>query len=202
MNNKQLSLLEAVDEVVSCLPEKYPEVVLKAAFSETPSLPRGVVFGYTELFNLGLKALLHDMGKSAPPGLQIELKARQCGDLVTLTGQFSDFDAVNVSKASTDLVNPTVTLQTAPDMSLAMAHHVFKLHGGELKTVPMCGDHPDSLPHGIASFTLLLPTGSNGALQDPPDCGSCHLRQMNDAYARDLAMLTPGTTTWVQVFKG
>ena len=65
------------------------------------------------------------------------------------------------------------------------------LHGGQLKTVDADSARRGGAS-GLASFTLVLPTGAMLPGGRRLECADCPTAQQAQAYARDLAALMPG----------
>ena len=183
----RVSLMSLINDVLNDIPH------LRAGFTINESLSghsdqQGMLFGNKEWLKCGLRALLEGMGESAPPRTQVELRVRQSGGFVVMTGGF--IQAAGMRKVTNEkLAASTATsLAMPPEIRDTMAHRIIELHGGVLKILYLDGDQPDAQNQSIESFILQLPTGRpiDGALL--PSCVECPYYKQTELYANDLAV--------------
>lgn len=183
----RVSMMTLIDEVLGDLPH------LRAGFSVNELLSdaageQGMLFGNKAWLKCGLRALLEGMSDCAPPRSQIELRVRQNGSFVVLTGSAINATGIRKTHPAKPVTSAHTALAVQADIRAPIARRIFELHGGDLKIVKIDLDTPDAYSTDMASFTLLLPTGRPIEAHAQPTCGSCPYFQQTELYANDLAM--------------
>jgi hypothetical protein len=139
-----------------------------------------------------LTALLEEMGASAPVQAQVEIRVRQAGGFVVMTGQCRPFlgQSGRPAAPASPAAQATFTSFSA-DIRMAICQRIVALHGGQLKTVALDADQADPKRRGMASFVLSLPTGAPLYGRRLAACASCLAPRQAEQYAQDLAALLP-----------
>lgn len=188
----RISIADLISDVLASMPHRRCLYSVNASSSEHPE-PLGVVYGNAEWLKCGLRGLLDGLDESAQAGSPIEIKVRQSGSFVVLTAKFLGTGGSRITGVAKPLALTCAALGVAADIRAPIAKRIFQLHGGQLKIVEIDSDNPDEFLRGIASFTLVLPTGSPSKKRSP-ECDNCLVGQQAWAYARDLAQLMPAST--------
>ena len=193
---ERLALPALLQEVLADMPHRRADYALIS----TPAgkgRALGVVYGNAGLLKCSLRGLLEALDEVAPKHSQIELQMRQSGAYIMLSTGFATgarrgprAPAAATPQASEPLRHAPA-LHTEADIRLPIARRIVALHGGQLKTVDADSARRGG-PSGLASFTLVLPTGAMLPGGRRLECADCPTAQQAQAYARDLAALMSG----------
>jgi len=197
---ERLALPALLQEVLADMPHRRADYALISA-PAGKGRALGVVYGNAGLLKCSLRGLLEALDEGAPKHSQIELQMRQSGAYIMLSTGFATgarrgprahaaTDAATDAQASEPLRHAPA-LHTEADIRLPIARRIVALHGGQLKTVDADSARRGGAS-GLASFTLVLPTGAMLPGGRRLECADCPTAQQAQAYARDLAALMPG----------
>ncbi len=197
---ERLALPALLQEVLADMPHRRADYALIS----TPAgkgRALGVVYGNAGLLKCSLRGLLEALDEGAPKHSQIELQMRQSGAYIMLSTGFATGArrGPRAPAATGAATNPQASeplrhapaLHTEADIRLPIARRIVALHGGQLKTVDADSARRGGAS-GLASFTLVLPTGAMLPGGRRLECADCPTAQQAQAYARDLAALMPG----------
>ena len=189
---ERISVDELISTVLGSMTHRRCNYSVNASPNDHPD-QLGLVYGNAEWLKCGLRGLLDGLDEGAQAGSPIELKVRQSGGFVVLTAKSMGADGDRITGASKPLSMACAAMGVASDIRVPIARRIIELHNGQLKIVEIDSENPDVFLRGIASFTLILPTGSPGKKRNP-ECDNCLVGQQAWAYARDLAQLMPTST--------
>lgn len=174
--------------MIAELPRRRGDFSINQAQSDATD-QQGMLFGDAGWLKIALKGLLEGIADTAPALCQIEIRVRQSGGFVVLTGHFSQAFARAPGPPSRAL--PQSMLSGGPDTRIAICQRIVALHGGQLKIVSQPAAQADDALRGIESFQLSLPTGAPLLGRNLAACANCLAPRQAEQYARDLAALTP-----------
>ena len=193
---ERLVLPALLQEVLADMPHRRADYALISA-PAGKGRALGVVYGNAGLLKCSLRGLLEALDEGAPKHSQIELQMRQSGAYIMLSTGFATgarrgprAPAATGAQANEPLRHAPA-LRTEADIRLPIARRIVALHGGQLKTVDADSARRGGAS-GLASFTLVLPTGAMLPGGRRLECADCPTAQQAQAYARDLAALMPG----------
>jgi hypothetical protein len=186
---ERVSLQNIIQEAIAELPLRRSDYSINPELSGDAS-KQGMVFGHAQWLKVAIKGLLEGIGASAPPHCRIEIRVRQNGGFVVMTGTFSSFFSQRSAVAKTAGC-PGPALTTDADLNLSICRRIVALHGGQLKIVPLDPEQSDVVLRGVESFTLVLPTGAPSLGRGLNDCANCLYPKQAELYAQDLAYLLP-----------
>ena len=190
---ERLSLLDLINSVLRDMPRARCDYALNDSMSD-PQTQHGMLYGDSEWFKCGLRGLLEGIGDSSPARSQIELRVRQSGSFIVLTGAFANVPSTRKKSALAAVLDPAEeALGIEADIRIPIARRIFELHGGQLRIAEMDSNNPDEFQRGVESFTLILPTGGPYEARNP-SCEKCLGPSQAEAYARDLLALMPAPT--------
>ena len=197
---ERLALPALLQEVLADMPHRRADYALIS----TPAgkgRALGVVYGNAGLLKCSLRGLLEALDEVAPKHSQIELQMRQSGAYIMLSTGFATgarrgprapaATGAATNPQASELLRHAPALHTEADIRLPIARRIVALHGGQLKTVDADSARRGGAS-GLASFTLVLPTGAMLPGGRRLECADCPTAQQAQAYARDLAALMPG----------
>ena len=184
---ERVNLQTLSEAVIAELPRRRGDFSINQAQSDAPD-QQGMLFGDAGWLKIALKGLLEGIADTAPTLCQIEIRVRQSGGFVVLTGHFSQAFARAPGPPSRAL--PQSTLSAGPDTRIAICQRIVALHGGQLKIVSQPAAQADDPLRGIESFHLSLPTGAPLLGRNLAACTNCLAPRQAEQYARDLAALT------------
>jgi hypothetical protein len=193
---ERVNLQNIIQEAIAELPSRRSDYSINPELSGEAE-KQGMVFGHARWLKVAIKGLLEGIGVSAPPHCRVEIRVRQNGGFVVMTGAFSSFFS-RPSAVAITAGRPGPTLTTEADLNQSICRRIVALHGGQLKIVPLDPAQSDVVLRGIESFTLVLPTGAPAQGRGLNDCANCLYPKQAELYAQDLAFLLPrkpaGTT--------
>ncbi len=185
---------ELIDATIAALPSRRSDFSVNRALSDADG-KQGMLFGDARWLGIALTALLEEMGASAPVQAQVEIRVRQAGGFVVMTGQClpSSGRSARPAGAASPVAKASFTSHTSlsADIRMAICQRIVALHGGQLKSVALDADHADPQRRGMASFVLSLPTGAPLYGRRMAACASCLAPRQTEQYAQDLAALLP-----------
>ncbi len=158
------------------------------------STAQGVVYGHTAWMRYALRVLFETLRDSAPARSQINIRTRQMGNFVIITGHVAAIAHRRSSKATAQQAatdgNATPAESRDSRVRWLMCRRIIALHGGQLKLafLPAAGADDASNPP-IESFTLTLGTGQPVNERSRVSCGTCRHVLQGQAYAFDLSQL-------------
>ena len=158
------------------------------------STAQGVVYGHTAWMRYALRVLFEALRDSAPARSQINIRTRQMGNFVIITGHVAAIAHRRSSKATAQQAatdgNATPAESRDSRVRWLMCRRIIALHGGQLKLafLPAAGADDASNPP-IESFTLTLGTGQPVNERSRVSCGTCRHVLQGQAYASDLSQL-------------
>lgn len=194
---QRLSPQDLINEVLADMTTQSCDFAINQELSNSPQ-QLGMLYGDSEWLKCGLKGLLESIGDSGPPRGKVELRVRQSGGFLVLTGGFTNTARPRIVSPPCN-ANVAPIIGTQPDIRISIARRIFELHRGQLKVFEMDSNNPDEHSRGIEAFSLSLPTGVPHQAQRPIACNDCPSARQAEAYARDLAFLLPTTHTNSQV---
>jgi hypothetical protein len=186
--SERLSLMTLTQDTLAALPRRRADYVLmaeQANFSEQV----GVLYVPADLLKCGLRGLLESLDDAAPPKSQIELWLRQSGGHVVLSSRFVNGARMRGQAPSTPVRHGAAPLRVDPGLRLPLARDIVNLFRGQLMVEEIADPSGRENARGLASFTLVLPTGSGALTQPQPDCADCPTFRQAESYAHDLASL-------------
>jgi hypothetical protein len=180
-----------IDAAIAALPSRRSDYCVNRDLSDADG-KQGMLFGDARWLGIALTALLEEMGASAPVQAQVEIRVRQAGGFVVLTGQCRPFlgQSGRPAAPASPAAQATFTSFSA-DIRMVICQRIVALHGGQLKTVALDADQADPKRRGMASFVLSLPTGAPLYGRRLAACASCLAPRQAEQYAKDLAALLP-----------
>jgi hypothetical protein len=180
-----------VDAAIAALPSRRSDYCVNRDLSDADG-KQGMLFGDARWLGIALTALLEEMGASAPVQAQVEIRVRQAGGFVVLTGQCRPFlgQSGRPAAPASPAAQATFTSFSA-DIRMVICQRIVALHGGQLKSVALDADQADPKRRGMASFVLSLPTGAPLYGRRLAACASCLAPRQAEQYAQDLAALLP-----------
>ena len=158
------------------------------------STAQGVVYGHAAWMRYALRVLFEALRDSAPARSQINIRTRQMGNFVIITGHVAAIAHRRSSKATAQQAatdgNATPAESRDSRVRWLMCRRIIALHGGQLKLafLPAAGADDASNPP-IESFTLTLGTGQPVNERSRVSCGTCRHVLQGQAYASDLSQL-------------
>ncbi len=158
------------------------------------STAQGVVYGHAAWMRYALRVLFEALRDSAPARSQINIRTRQMGNFVIITGHVAAIAHRRSSKATAQQAatdgNATPAESRDSRVRWLMCRRIIALHGGQLKLafLPAAGADDASNPP-IESFTLTLGTGQPVNERSRVSCGTCRHVLQGQAYAFDLSQL-------------
>lgn len=154
---------------------------------------QGFLYGQRQWLKTAIKALIESLDASAPTHCQIELRIRQNGSFIVITGGYSSLQewtrrrkATAKLKCHLDGLDTPRAMKIDAGIRLTVARQIFELHGGKLRLELTNGDDTSGL---IDGFTLLMPTGVPLRGRSPVTCAQCIFPQQARSLAKDLAQL-------------
>lgn len=154
---------------------------------------QGFVYGHRQWLKTALKALVESLDSSAPPHCQIEIRIRQNGNFIVITGGFVSLQEWSRRRKTAPQQRDMLgdldlnrTLRIDAGIRLTLAKQIIELHGGQLR---LDSSDTDSTSGLIDGFTLLLPTGVSARGRSPTTCAQCIYPQQARSFATDLAQL-------------
>ncbi|MDO8370898.1 MAG: hypothetical protein V4639_04255 [Pseudomonadota bacterium] len=182
----RLALGDLIDEVLIEVPR--PQGGYRVEF-EPGTMPttQGALYGDADWLKCALRGLVEAIGENAPPTSAVELRIRQRGASVELTGNL--VKAGPVRRAAFVGAAQRVSLRLDPDTRLPICRRIVELHGGQLEALPAPRDDADKRAAGVQAFTLTLPLGDAGNASEPSASASRLFVEQAELYARDLASL-------------
>ena len=182
---------ELIDATIAALPSRRSDFCVNKALSDADG-KQGMLYGDARWLGIALTALLEEMGASAPVQAQVEIRVRQSGGFVVITGQCRPFLGRTPPPAgAASPVGKAVYPTFGADIRRAICQRIVALHGGQLKSVALDADEADPQRRGMASFVLSLPTGAPLYGRQMAACASCLAPRQTEQYAQDLAALLP-----------
>ncbi len=154
---------------------------------------QGFLYGQRQWLKTAIRALIESLDGSAPAHCQIEIRIRQNGSFIVVTGGYSSLQewtrrrkaAAQLNSDLDDFDNPRA-MKIDAGIRLTVARQIFELHGGQLRLELSDGDDSAGL---IDGFTLLMPTGVPLRGRSPVTCAQCIFPQQARSLAKDLAQL-------------
>lgn len=147
---------------------------------------QGVLYGNAPWLSYALQVLLSELGKSSPPGSQVDICLHQLGGFLVLTGNVAGRYTPVAVRMLPDVAAPPPDSGAADQSTrMVMAQRIFALHYGKLKLQPLGTGSAQS----IESFTLTLPTGISANQRVQPSCSECPIAQQAELYAQDIGAL-------------
>ena len=157
----------------------------------------GPVYGRTSWIACALTALLEGMEAGAPRRSGINLTVRQNGGFVTISARNSSGSNLGGSiPFQSEGVNDAI-LQLVASTRIPLARRIVEMHGGMVHVTELDAENADK-SFALESFTLQLPTGLSVAPHTGA-CKNCPVNLQTEAYAFDLAALTPWVPEEAQV---
>jgi hypothetical protein len=189
---EKIQLLDMINAVLVALPEQRCDYAINRILSD-PKERMGTLYGNPDLLKSGLRSLFESMGDSSPPRCQVELRLRQSGNYLVLTGGFVLPRSPSLSKVqkTNQGKEPRYVAESQTDLRLSIARRIFEMHGGKLKISETSGVGEDRGDGNIESFTLTLPTGVPYLGKRMSDCEDCPATRQAEVYARDIIRLMP-----------
>ena len=192
----RINLRELIESTLAALPVRRSDFRVNTALSDANE-KQGMLFGNSVWLGIALQALLEGLGDSAPPHCQIEIRVRQSGGFVVMTGQFSQFFDRQTSAATSPLTHtarPSSALEA--NIRSTICERIIALHGGQLKVVAPANKGAEQSTGGMESFTLTLPTGAPLKGRQMTACATCLAPRQAEQYAQDLVelLMMSGTT--------
>jgi hypothetical protein len=191
----RVNLGALIESTIASMPTRRSDFSVNHALSDLGD-KQGMLFGDASWLGVALKALLEEMVASAPLQFQIEIRVRQSGGFVVMTGQssrFFDRGPVPVA-AGKPAATGVPTTSFGADIRIAICQRIVALHGGQLKIVALDANQPDHHLRGMESFSLTLPTGAPLQGRRLAACTTCLAPRQAEQYAQDLAALLPQLT--------
>jgi signal transduction histidine kinase len=180
-----------IDTTIAALPSRRSDFCVNRALSDADG-KQGMLFGDARWLGIALTALLEEMGASAPVQAQVEIRVRQTGGFVVMTGQCRPFLGRSPPPAGAASPAAKATFPSfSADIRMAICQRIVALHGGQLKSVALDADQADPQRRGMASFVLSLPTGAPLHGRRLAACASCLAPRQTEQYAQDLAAVLP-----------
>ncbi len=164
-------------------------------FSPQPG-PQGMVYGSAAWLNQALRVLLEGLGSSAPSTSYIDIRLRQLGDFVVITGHVvagtGSFPAATAvahdeAPASSNAASNSPRSRLVNEL---ICRRIIELHTGQhkLEYMPNPGNS-EALERQVESFTLTLATGLPEHERSRASCAECRYTLQAQAYASDMALL-------------
>lgn len=184
----RLSLSDLIDEVLIELPRPEGGYLVE---SEPGVLParQSALYGDAGWLKCALRGLVEAIGENAPPRSAVELRIRQQGGSVELTGNFVKSVPVKRAACVDPAAPQSVSLRLDPDTRLPICRRIVELHGGQLEALQAPRDDADERATGVTAFTMTLPLGDSGQASAPSGCVGCLFVEQAELYARDMATL-------------
>ena len=183
-----------IDGAIAALPARRSDFSVNRDLSD-PDGKQGMLFGDARWLGVALTGLLEEMGASAPVQAQVEIRVRQAGGFVVMTGQCRPSSGRSAGPAgAASVVAKADYSSLSADIRMTICQRIVALHGGQLKSVPLDADQADPQRRGMASFVLSLPTGAPLYGRRLAACASCLAPRQAEQYAQDLAALLPQLT--------
>ena len=169
-----------------------PELAVFSMGQESPA--QGMVYGQAAWMRYALRVLFEALQNSAPARSQINIRTRQMGNFVIITGHVAAIAHRRSSKATTQqaATDGNATLAESRDSRVRwlMCRRIIVLHGGQLKLAFLpTGSADDASNPPIESFALTLGTGLPINERSRASCGTCRHVLQGQAYAVDLSQL-------------
>ena len=189
---EKIQFLDMIDEVLVALPEQRCDYAINRALSDKKGR-LGVLYGNPELLKSGLRSLFQRMGDSSPPRCQVELRLRQSGNHLVLTGGFmtSRMERLSTVQKVSSSKESRHAAERQADLRLPISRRILEMHGGKLKVSEVNNEEQGNADKQIESFTLTLPTGLPYLGKRSSACEDCPITRQTEAYARDLVSLMP-----------
>lgn len=182
---------ELIDATIAALPSRRSDFCVNRSLSDADG-KQGMLFGDARWLGIALTALLEEMGAGAPVQSEVEIRVRQAGGFVVMTGQCRPSAGRSARPAlATGPVTQAAYTSFGADIRMAICQRIVALHGGQLKSVALDADQADPQRRGMASFVLSLPTGAPLYGRRLAACASCLAPRQTEQYAQDLAALLP-----------
>ncbi len=186
---ERVGLQDIITSVIAKLQARRSDYSINNALSGDAQA-QGMLFGHAAWLQVAIQGLLEGIGDCAPADCRIEIRVRQNGAFVVMTGNASRFFSARTTLANARCTtSPTLTTDT--DLRLAICRRIIELHRGQLKIVFQESNQAAGDLRGIESFTLILPTGAPLRTAGAGDCANCLFPQQAEMYAQDLAHLLP-----------
>lgn len=195
--SERLSLPTLLDAVLQQMPGPHGDYAINQELSDQ-SDQQGQVYGHAQWLKAAFRALLEALDANAPTHCQIELRIRQNGSFIVLTGGYCNLRhqaarsrqyPQTPPKDKTPGSDNGRTLRVDAGIRLAIARQIVELHGGQLRVLEVEDDTGTS--GLIDGFTLVMPTGIPSQGRSPAICRQCIYPQQAKSLAQDLAHLLP-----------
>jgi len=184
---ERLSLTGLLSDVLKQMPGAHGDFNINQQLGDTTE-QQGYLYGHSGWLKTALHALLDALDANAPLHCQIELRLRQNGSFIVLTGGYSN-RAHHAPPGESTSPETQRALRIDASIRLTIARQIVRLHGGQLRV--LTADHDDSGHELIESFTLVLPTSIPAQGRSPAACGQCIYPQQARMLAQDLVHLLP-----------
>ncbi len=188
---ERVSVQDIITKVIAALQVRRNDYSINDSMSGDAQA-QGMVFGHAAWLQVAIQGLLEGIGDCAPADCQIEIRVRQNGGFVVMTGNASRFFKVSKPLAKAHPATSSA-LTTDTDLRLAICRRIIELHHGQLKIVFQDNEQSDGDSRGIESFTLIMPTGAPMRRPGQGDCAGCLFPKQAEMYAQDLAFLMPSS---------
>lgn len=198
LESERLSLPTLLDEVLQQMPGPHGDYAINQELSDQPA-QQGTLYGHAQWLKAAFRALLETLDANAPTHGQMELRIRQNGSFIVLTGGYRHLQHQPTKSRpapSTPQQDPSAggggnsrTLRVDAGIRLAIARQIVELHGGQLRVLDVEG--APGMPGLIDGFTLVMPTGIPSQGRSPAICSQCIYPQQAKFLAQDLARLLP-----------
>ncbi len=173
-------------------------------FSPEPG-PQGMVYGSAAWLNQALRLLLEGLASSAPRTSHIDIRLRQLGDFIVITGHVVagprgfQPDHSGVQDQALASRQAKANAKRTQLVNQLICRRIIELHAGDLKLEYMPTLRTsDSGERQVESFTLTLATGLPEHERSRVSCAECRYTLQAQAYASDMALLlspkNPATT--------
>jgi hypothetical protein len=174
-----------------------PELAVFSMGQDSPA--QGVVYGHAAWMRYALRVLFEALQDSAPARSQINIRTRQMGNFVIISGHVAAIAHRRSSKATAQSAATDGNARPAESrdsrVRWLMCRRIIALHGGQLKLAFLpAGGADDASTAPMESFTLTLGTGQPINERSRVSCGTCRHVLQGQAYAFDLSQLLNNTS--------
>ncbi|MDP1937204.1 MAG: hypothetical protein Q8K91_08365 [Hylemonella sp.] len=192
VEGERVSVQALLGEVLSEMRGAQGDFVLNHEQSDKEG-KQGFLYGQRQWLKTAVRALIESLDGNAPAHCQIEIRIRQNGSFIVVTGGYSSLQewtrrrkaAAQLNSHWDDFDTPRA-MKLDAGIRLTVARQIFELHGGQLRLELSDGDDTAGL---IDGFTLLMPTGVPLRGRSPATCAHCIFPQQARSLAKDLAQL-------------
>lgn len=194
--SERLSLFAMLTDVLAQLPGAHGDYDINQHLSDGAD-QQGYLYGHAKWLKAAFRALIEALDANAPTHCQIELRIRQNGSFIVLTGGYCNLKRKAPVSASTMGMHaphaaketPERVLKVDAGIRLVIARQIVELHGGQLRIVST--DTDGANVERVEGFTLVLPTSIPTQGRSPTICRQCIYPQQAKSLAQDLARLMP-----------